>query len=185
MQRAIEEVASDGSAALTAHIAGALLAANNLSDVASAATAFGNIKQDATTSATGATELATAAEYRSNAAGNVVLTPAEVYSAMAEVSLTDAATIAWNMDAGFDFTVTLGGNRTLGQPTNQRVGKKGRVRVVQDATGTRTLAYHADFEFAAGVALVLSTAANAQDVLYYDVLASNRILFTGIVRAVA
>jgi hypothetical protein len=41
---------------------GALLAANNLSDVASAATSFGNIKQAATTGATGVVELATNAE---------------------------------------------------------------------------------------------------------------------------
>ena len=41
---------------------GDLLSTNNLSDVADAATAFGNIKQDATTSATGVVELATDGE---------------------------------------------------------------------------------------------------------------------------
>lgn len=45
-----------------ADISGALLAANNLSDVASAATAFGNIKQAASESATGVLEIATQAE---------------------------------------------------------------------------------------------------------------------------
>lgn len=48
---------------------GDLLAANNLSDVANAATAFANIKQAATTSATGVVELATDGE---TAAGKVV-----------------------------------------------------------------------------------------------------------------
>lgn len=48
---------------------GDMLAANNLSDVANAATAFGNIKQDATTAATGVVELATDGE---TAAGKVV-----------------------------------------------------------------------------------------------------------------
>lgn len=42
--------------------AGDMLAANNLSDVANAATAFGNIKQAASTSATGVIEIATLAE---------------------------------------------------------------------------------------------------------------------------
>lgn len=42
--------------------AGDMVAANNLSDVANAATAFANIKQAATTSATGVVELATVAE---------------------------------------------------------------------------------------------------------------------------
>lgn len=41
---------------------GDMVAANNLSDVANAATAFGNIKQAATTSATGVVELATVGE---------------------------------------------------------------------------------------------------------------------------
>lgn len=44
------------------NLAGALLSANNLSDVANAATAFGNIKQAASTTATGVVELATDAE---------------------------------------------------------------------------------------------------------------------------
>jgi len=48
---------------------GDLLSANNLSDVGNAATAFGNIKQDATTSATGVVELATDGE---SASGKVV-----------------------------------------------------------------------------------------------------------------
>ncbi len=63
----IEDVDSDGVWVLLgfgplAAPAGALLAANNLSDVAAAATAFGNIKQAATASATGVVEKATAAE---------------------------------------------------------------------------------------------------------------------------
>lgn len=45
-------------------VIGGLLAANNLSDVANAATAFGNIKQAATTAATGVVELATDAEVK-------------------------------------------------------------------------------------------------------------------------
>ncbi|NBQ67352.1 MAG: hypothetical protein EBU46_00360 [Nitrosomonadaceae bacterium] len=50
-------------------VTGELLAANNLSEVANAATAFSNIKQAATTSATGVVELATDGE---NASGVVV-----------------------------------------------------------------------------------------------------------------
>lgn len=47
---------------------GDLLAANNLSDVASAATSFANIKQAATTTATGVVELATSGESAANVA---------------------------------------------------------------------------------------------------------------------
>ena len=49
--------------------------ASNLSDVASAATAFGNIKQDATTSATGVAELATTAETDTGTDATRVVTP--------------------------------------------------------------------------------------------------------------
>ena len=43
-------------------------------------------------------------------------------------------------------------------------------RIKQDATGSRTLAYGSKYKFAGGVAGVLSTAANATDLLscYYD-----------------
>lgn len=55
--------------------AGDLTAANNLSDVASAATAFANIKQAATDSATGVVELATAAETTTGTDATRAVTP--------------------------------------------------------------------------------------------------------------
>ena len=57
-----------GTTIISAAIAGGgdLLASNNLSDVASAATSFGNIKQAATTAATGVVELATDGESAAN-----------------------------------------------------------------------------------------------------------------------
>ena len=53
---------------------GDLLSTNNLSDVASASTAFNNIKQSATTSATGVVELATSTEINSGTSGKVPTT---------------------------------------------------------------------------------------------------------------
>lgn len=122
---------------------------------------------------------ATAAEYRVGTAAKAVSVQ-NAWSAMAEVVLTDAATIAWDMSTGIDFTVTLAGNRVLGNPTNLTVGKKGRLRVVQDGAGSKTLSYSSDYEFAGGTAVVLSTAANAQDVLYYDVVAAGRVIMSAV-----
>lgn len=178
---------------------GDLLAANNLSDVASAATAFGNIKQASSTTATGVVELATDAEtqtgtdtaraitpsnltakeatvanVRANTADRILTTDI-VNSAMAEVTLTDAATIAWDMSTGIDFTVTLGGNRTLGNPTNTVVGRRGRIRVVQDGTGSRTLTKSSNHKTAGGAALTLSTAASSVDYIDYDCRSSTDI----------
>lgn len=55
------------------------------------------------------------------------------------VPLTDAATIATDASLGNYFTVTLGGNRTLGAPTNPVNGMKAVWRFLQDGTGSRTL----------------------------------------------
>ena len=60
------------------NLVGALMASNNLSDVSNAATAFSNIKQAATTSATGVVELATQAEAQAKTDTTRALTPASV-----------------------------------------------------------------------------------------------------------
>ncbi len=95
---------------------------------------------------------------------------------MSETALVDTATIAWDMETGFDFIVTLGGNRTISNPTNTKVGQKGRLILQQDATGSRTVTWGANYKFANNVKPTLSTAANAVDVLYYDVRSSAYII---------
>lgn len=85
--------------------------------------------------------------------------------AAAPVALTDAATIVIDASLGNVFTLTIGGNRTLGQPTNPREGQGITIQITQDGTGSRTLAYHADWLFPGGVDPSLSTAAGAIDVL--------------------
>lgn len=97
------------------------------------------------------------------------LTVGDTYDAMAEVALTDAATIAVDMGGFINAVVTLGGNRTLGNPTNTVNGKTGRIRVVQDATGSRTLAFASNWKRAGG-APVASTTPGAQDFIDYDVV---------------
>lgn len=94
----------------------------------------------------------------------------------AEVTaLTDAATIAVDFADSNNFSVTLGGNRTLGNPSNQVAGQSGSIFVTQDGTGSRTLAYSSDWEFAGGTAPTLSTAANSTDRIDYIVRASGSI----------
>lgn len=62
------------------------------------------------------------------------------------VGLTDAATIAVDASAGNIFVVTLGGNRTMGAPTNPTRGQTITFEIVQDGTGGRTLAWNAAFK---------------------------------------
>ena len=97
-------------------------------------------------------------------------------AAVGEVTaLTDGATIATDLALSNNFSVTLAGNRTLGQPTNQAVGQSGSYFITQDGTGSRTLAYHADFKWVGGTAPTLSTAAASVDRIDYIVAAANKI----------
>ncbi len=96
-------------------------------------------------------------------------------------TLTDGATITPDFNAGNNFTVTLGGNRTLANPTNLAAGQSGSIFIVQDGTGSRTLAWGSYWDFAAGVAPTLTTTAGAVDRVDYVVRTTGSIhaVFTG------
>lgn len=83
------------------------------------------------------------------------------------VTLTDAATIATDASLSNTFRVTLGGNRTLGVPTNPTDGQRAVWIVTQDATGGRTLTLAGGtggFVFGTDVTgVTLSTTANKAD----------------------
>lgn len=85
------------------------------------------------------------------------------------VDLADGATITPNFADGNMFRVQLGGNRILANPTNLVKGQSGSIDLHQDNTGSRTLTYGWGWQFAAGVAPALTTAARAKDKLTYQV----------------
>jgi len=91
------------------------------------------------------------------------------------VVLTDGATITPDFNAGNNFSVTLGGNRTLANPSNLTSGQSGSIVITQDGTGGRTLAYGSYWKFPAGTVPSLTTTANAVDVLVYYVESATRI----------
>ena len=93
-------------------------------------------------------------------------------------TLTDAATIAVDMDDNNNFKVTLGGNRTLGNPSNVVEGQTGFIEVIQDGTGSRTLSFSSNYRFVGGTAPTLTTTASAKDVLAYAVLSDEKIMIT-------
>lgn len=96
-------------------------------------------------------------------------------------TLTDGATITPDFSASCNFSVTLGGNRTLANPTNIVAGQSGSLFITQDATGSRTLAYGGYWKFPSGAAPTLTTTANATDRIDYIVRSSTFIeaVFTG------
>lgn len=85
--------------------------------------------------------------------------------------LTDAANIAWNANTiGNIGQVTLGGNRTLDAITNPQTGGLYILRVVQDGTGSRTLAFNAAYTFPNSISPILNSAIAAVTVFafFYD-----------------
>lgn len=86
-----------------------------------------------------------------------------------QVALTDAANIITDAALGDVFTVTLGGNRTLANPTNLiDPGRELRWLIRQDATGGRTLAFGGAFVWYGPN--TISPTANRHSIIdaYYD-----------------
>ncbi len=104
----------------------------------------------------------TAVDAKANRAGDT-FTGAVIPSV---VTLTDAATIAVNATLGNQFTVTLGGNRTLGNPTGAVNGQLLLFVLRQDSSGGRTLALDTKFRFGTDItSITISTAINKTDYL--------------------
>lgn len=87
----------------------------------------------------------------------------------AETVLADGATITPNFNDSNDFKVTLGGNRTLANPTNLVVGQSGCITVVHG--GTYTLSYGSYYQAAGGIANLpaVGGSGGTKDELYYRV----------------
>lgn len=82
------------------------------------------------------------------------------------VTLTDASTVATDASLGTHFRVTLAGNRTLGNPTNMVDGQRAIWEIIQDATGSRTLALGSAFALGTDIAsTTLTTTASKRDFL--------------------
>lgn len=93
------------------NLQGALLSANNFSDVANAATAFANIKQAATASATGVVELATQAETEAKTDTDRAVVPAD----LANFPQRKTFTIGDNSATSIDCTHNLGTKEVITQ----------------------------------------------------------------------
>jgi len=86
-----------------------------------------------------------------------------------EDTLTDQATIAWDVIASPVAKVTLAGNRTLAAPsgTTPAAGQFVSLLIIQDGTGSRTITWNAVYEFASDTAPTLTTTANLGDIFIF------------------
>lgn len=97
--------------------------------------------------------------------GNVIYSGG---SLTAEGTLTDGATISWDVTTDPIAKVTLGGNRTLALPSNPLgAGQYISLLVIQDGTGSRTLTWNAAYEFASDTAPTLTTTASKGDLFTF------------------
>ena len=90
-------------------------------------------------------------------------------------TLTDGATVTPDFAASNNYILTLGGNRTIANPTNLTAGQSGSIFLVQDGTGSRTAAWGSYWDFAGGTAPTLTTTAAAVDRIDYVVRSSTSI----------
>jgi hypothetical protein len=85
-----------------------------------------------------------------------------------EQTLTDGATISWDVSTQSVAKVTLGGNRTLSAPSNALgAGQFISLLVIQDGTGSRTLTWNAVYEFASDTAPTLTTTGGKGDLFVF------------------
>lgn len=127
---------------------------------------------------------ATAAEIRAGTVNKAIAVD-DLWSAQQEVTITYAASVAPDFATFFDAAITLTGPLTLANGSNLKPGQKGRFRFVQDGSGGHALSLGTDYETTNGAGIVLSTAANAQDIIYYDIIASGRVLLSIGARAIS
>jgi hypothetical protein len=95
----------------------------------------GNVATNQTITVTAATN----ADILAGTSTSVAVTPNAIKVAAGFQTLTDAATVAWDTNQGFNAAVTLGGNRTIANPTNLKDGWTYTLKLVQDVTGNRSI----------------------------------------------
>jgi hypothetical protein len=126
---------------------------------------------------TGAGVMSVANSYWANTAG-IVVTTDKLNAVGVYQTLTDAATIVWDHSLGMNFTVVLGGSRTLAFPTNGVAGRSGTILVQQNGTGGFTLSYAAGFKFDSDVAPVIGATASKYTLLFWHYINASYCVIT-------
>ena len=180
------EALASGNAALTLAVAegGALASGNAALADAATALASGNagIADAATALASGNAALTDVGGKYDKTGGPIsgtVRVEKQSYADVRDEGL-ESGTITLDFGSSNNFKMTLTGTSTLGAPTNASGGQSGSIFILQDGTGSRTLAYNAVFAFAGGTAPTLTTAASGQDALLYYVQDPSTIITTSV-----
>lgn len=95
--------------------------------------------------------------------------------AVLEQTITFAASVTFDPSAGADAVVTLTGALAFGAIANQstNVGARGQLRIIQDATGGRTITWDTTIVQSDGAAPLIGIQANEETVFYYWIKAAS------------
>jgi hypothetical protein len=96
--------------------------------------------------------------------------------ALTSTDTSNSGNVTLNFADNQNFVLTMTGNVTLVNPTTEQVGQSGFITLIQDGTGSRTLAVGNQYFGSDGDVPEISTAANAIDVIPYIVIADGKIL---------
>ena len=137
--------------------------------ITDATVATGDIADDAITAA----KLDAAALAAGTFSGSVKFSGAVTLN---EDTLTDGSTVSWDVTASPVAKLTLGGNRTLANPSAMTAGQSGSIFVVQDGTGSRSFnSFGSYWDFIGGTVPTFTSTASAVDRIDYIVRSSTKI----------
>lgn len=122
---------------------------------------------------------AAASDYQGNTTNLLFITPNTVWAATAFTALTDAATIAVDMATGFNFSVSIAGDRSLGNPTNPKVGQSG-VFSVTASGGARNLSRGSNYKSTSGIVWPIPIASGQTAYVFFFVVSATFILITSV-----
>ena len=100
-----------------------------------------------------------------NITGNLTLSGQSYF--VATTITNSGASYSWNLNTNQVSILTLNGNKTLDNPTNQNAGAVYILIVKQSASGSNTLAFGTSYKFPGGIVPTISTTANKVDVLTF------------------
>lgn len=90
-------------------------------------------------------------------------------------ALTSASTVTPDFSLANNFSLTLGHNATLANPTNLTAGQSGVIFITQNASTAYTLAFGSYWDFSGGATPTVTSTLSAVDCLVYAVRSSTSI----------
>ena len=185
-----------GKVGLTTHISGTLAVANGGTGVT---TLTGIVKGNGTSAMTAAVA-GTDYVIPSGLSGYAPLASPVLTGTISVVgqatlplqTLTDGASVSWDVSLGSKAKVTLGGNRAIAAVSNAVEGTSYTLWIVQDATGTRSVTWAStgagSYDFSAEGAPALTTTPSRADLLGFEAISiagTLKLRFVGIKRGFA